>query len=147
MTDRKRRTPSFIRQESWRVRRVKNRWRRPRGKTSKMRLGMRGWPRTVKAGYKADRATRGMHPSGLKEIIVRRPADLEKVDSKTQIVKISHTVGERKRVAILERAQAMELTVANPGLKKAEAAPAEELVIKEEETKATEEVSSGGKPE
>jgi len=109
-----------------------------------MRLGMRGWPRTVKAGYKGKRQERGLHPSGLREIIVRRPEDLDKVDAKTQIVKISHSVGERKRVAIMERAQALELKVANPISKKPEAAPAEELVVKEPEPAKTEEEPSTG---
>jgi len=137
------RTPRFVRQESWRLIRVKERWRRPRGKTSKMRLGMRGWPRTVKVGHKRKREERGRHPSGLTEILVTRPADLEKVDPKRQIVKISHTVGERKRVAIMERAQALELTVANPGLKKPETVPAEELVVEEPEpTKAQKEATT-----
>lgn len=143
--------PRFVRQESWRLIRVKARWRRPRGKTSKMRLGMRGWPRTVKVGYKTKRNERGLHPSGRREVLVRRVADLDKIDSKTQIVKISHSVGERKRVAILEKAQALELTIANPGPKKREAAPAEEqeLIVKEPEGARTEqeETETGGKTE
>ena len=110
-----------------------------------MRLGKRGWPKIVKIGYKKSRKGRGLHPSGLEEIIVRRPADLETIKAKTQIVKISHTVGERNRIAIMERAQALELTVANPGLKKPEAAPTEELIVKEPElTKAEEESTSTG---
>ena len=114
-----------------------------------MRLGKRGWPKIVKIGYKRSQKERGLHPSGLEEIIVRRAADLEKINAKTQIVKISHTVGERNRIAIMERAQALDLTVANPGLKKPEAAPTEELVVKEpESTKAEEEsTSTGAKPE
>lgn len=145
MASKKRSTPRFVRQESWRYIRVKGGWRRPRGKTSKMRLGMRGWPKTVKVGYKSGLKNRGLHPSGLEEILVRRPADLEKINAKTQIVKIAHSVGERKRIAIMERAEALELTVANPGVKKAEpAAPEAELIVKEpEETKTEEE----GKPE
>ena len=146
MARKKRSAHRFIRQESWRLVRVKERWRRPRGKNSKMRLGMRGWPKTVKIGYKKSRKGRGLHPSGLEEIIVRRPADLEKINAKTQIVKIGHTVGERNRIAIMERAQALELTVANPGLKKPEAAPAEELIVKEPESTETEaEPSASGK--
>jgi large subunit ribosomal protein L32e len=101
-----------------------------------MRLGMRGWPRTVKVGYKRKRSERGLHPSGLTEILVRHPADLEKVDPKTQIVKISHTVGERKRIAIVERAEALEITIANPGTRKPEAPVTEELVVKEPEAKS-----------
>jgi large subunit ribosomal protein L32e len=144
LTKRKRSTPRFVRQESWRYVRVKEQWRRPRGKTSKMRLGMRGWPKIVKVGYKRSRKERGLHPSGLEEVIVRRPADLEKIDAKTQIVKISHTVGERNRIAIMERAQALELTVANPGLKKPEPTPTEELVVKEPEPATSEEAASTG---
>jgi large subunit ribosomal protein L32e len=109
-----------------------------------MRLGKRGWPKIVKIGYKKSRKGRGLHPSGLEEIIVRRPADLEKINAKTQIVKISHTVGERNRIAIMERAQALELTVANPGLKKPEAAPTEELIVKEPELKVEEDSTSTG---
>ena len=145
MAKKKRNTPRFVRQESWRLVRVKERWRRPRGKNSKMRLGKRGWPKIVKIGYKKSRKGRGLHPSGLEEIIVKRPADLEKINAKTQIVKISHTVGERNRIAIMERAQALELTVANPGLKKPEAAPTEELIVKEPEpAKAEEDSTSTG---
>lgn len=136
MARKTRRAPRFARQESWRLIRVKEGWRRPRGKTSKMRLGMRGWPRTVKVGYKRRRRERGLHPSGLTEILVRRPADLEKVDPKTQIVKISHTVGERKKIAIVERAEALEITVANPGKKKPETPVTEELIVKEPEPKS-----------
>jgi large subunit ribosomal protein L32e len=110
-----------------------------------MRLGKRGWPKIVKIGYKKNRKGRGLHPSGLEEIIVRRPADLEKINAKTQIVKIGHTVGERNRNAIMERAQALELRVANPGLKKPEATPTEELIVKEpEQTKTEEESTSTG---
>ena len=107
---------------------------------------MRGWPKTVKVGYKRTQKERGLHPSGLEEVIVKRPEDLEEVNSKTQIVKISHLIGERKRVAIMERAQALELRVANPGLKKPEAAPTEELIVKEAESEEKEEEApTGGK--
>lgn len=147
MAKKTRSTARFVRQESWRLLRVKNRWRRPRGKTSKTRLSMRGWPKTVKAGYKQAMKKRGLHPSGFREIIIKRPADLEKVDPKTQIVKISHLVGERKRVTIMERAQALELTVANPRQKKPEAAPTEELIVKEPESAKPEEEATGGKTE
>ena len=134
MTKRRHRTPTFVRQESWRLVRVKEHWRRPRGKTSKMRLGLRGWPKAVKIGYRSARKTRGLHPSGLQEVTVRRPEDLDRIDPKTQIVKISGSIGERKRIAIMERVQTLQLTVTNPGPKKTEAGPAEELIVKEPES-------------
>ena len=134
MTKRRHRTPTFVRQESWRLVRVKEQWRRPRGKTSKMRLGLRGWPKTVKIGYRSARKTRGLHPSGLREVTVRRPEDLDRIDPKTQIVKISGSIGERRRISIMERVRTLQLKVTNPGPKKAEAGPAEELIVKEPES-------------
>jgi large subunit ribosomal protein L32e len=111
-----------------------------------MRLGQRGWPKPVKIGYRNARKTRGLHPSGLHEVIVQHPDDLDKIDPKTKIVKISASIGERRRIAIMERAQTLQLTVANPGPKKAEAAPAEELIVKETEPskpESEEEISEG----
>jgi hypothetical protein len=78
----------------------------------------------VKIGYSRPKAIRGQHPSGLKEIIVHRPKDLENLDPKTQAARIAHSVGENKRVQILEDAKKASIRVLNPGLKKpAEALP------------------------
>jgi large subunit ribosomal protein L32e len=149
LTAKKRNTPSFVRQESWRYLRVKTPWRRPRGKNSKTRLGKRGWPKIVKIGYRHALGKRGFHPSGLEEVIVRRPADLEGIDAKSKIIIISHTVGERNRIAVMDRAQALELKVANPKAKKTETTPASELVVKDVEPRQSEEesVTTGAKIE
>jgi large subunit ribosomal protein L32e len=65
-----------------------------------------------------------MHPSGLKEVMVWRPKDLEGIDSKTQAARIAHTVGENKRVQIVDEAKKANIRILNPGLKKpAEIAP------------------------
>ena len=71
------RRPEFVRQESWRYVRLKPNWRKPRGKDSKMRLQVKGWPPLVKVGYRTPRKYRGLHPSGYKEVLVYRPEDLE----------------------------------------------------------------------
>jgi large subunit ribosomal protein L32e len=116
--------PRFVREESWRYKRVKEAWRSPKGKTSRIRRSKKGWPPVVKIGYSRPKATRGRHPSGLSEVIVHRPKDLEKLDPKTQAARIAHTVGENKRVQILEDAKRVNIRVLNPGLKKpAEAVP------------------------
>lgn len=110
--------PHFVREESWRYKRVKTPWRAPHGKTSRVRRSKEGWPPVVKIGYARPKATRGQHPSGLKEVMVWRPKDLEGIDSKTQAARIAHTVGENKRVQILEDAKKANIRVLNPGLKK-----------------------------
>jgi len=109
------RKPKFRRQESWRYKRVKESWRKPRGGTSKMRLQLKGWPPLPKTGYGKPRAVRGLHPSGYEEVIVHNLEDLEKVDGRTQAARIAQAVGARKRSRIVERAKDLQIVVVNPG--------------------------------
>jgi hypothetical protein len=80
-----------------------------------------------------------MHPSGLREVLIYRPSDLEKIDSNTQVARIAHTVGENKRVLIVEEAKKKSIRVLNPGLKKS---PEEEIAP----TPATEPEVAGAEP-
>jgi len=142
--------PHFRREESWRYKRVKEAWRSPRGKTSRIRRSKNGWPPVVKIGYSRPKATRGNHPSGLSEVIVHRPKDLEKIDPHKQVARIAHTVGENKRVQILEEAKKANITVLNPGLKKpAEALPEAppEATTEPETATATEEPTTSTETE
>jgi large subunit ribosomal protein L32e len=108
----KRNKPHFVRQESWRYKRVSPSWRRPRGKDSKMRLKKKGRPKSVEVGYRSPRLVRGFHPSGFKEKLVHNIKDLEKVDQ-NQVVRIGHTVGFAKKSKISERAKELGFRVLN----------------------------------
>ena len=117
LRDRKRikgKKPDFRRQESWRYKRVEESWRRPRGIDSKMRKKKKGWPRSVEVGYRSPKKTRNHHPSGYVEALVYNVDDVEEVDSKTQVIRIAHTVGMRKRVEISARAEERGIRVLNP---------------------------------
>ena len=106
--------PKFVRQESWRYDRLSPSWRRPKGKDNKMRLQVAGVPRLVKIGYRGPKSGRGLHPSGYLEVMVYNTGDLAGVDPTKNAIRIGHTVGRRKRVAILEEASNMKIKLLNP---------------------------------
>ena len=114
--------PKFVREESWRYKRVKQPWRSPRGKTSRVRRSKKGWPPVVKMGYARPSSIRGLHPSGMREVMVHRPQDLEQIDPKVQAGRIAHTVGENKRLLINDEAERRGIRILNPGPKKEEPA-------------------------
>ncbi len=140
----KQKKPNFVRPESWRYVRIKENWRRPRGLDHKVRLMYDGWPPGVSIGYRSPRATRGLHPSGYREVLVFNVEELKNVDPKTQAIRIAHTVGRRKRVKILAEAKRKRLTILNVTSVKEKAAEEKEpteqekLEIKEEQLKMEE---------
>jgi large subunit ribosomal protein L32e len=105
----------FKRQESWRLKRVKPAWRRPRGGTSRIRLEASGWPRKPNVGFRTSGSIRGLHPSGLTERLVKQERDFEGIDPKKHIIRLSHQIGEKKRLVFLERARQLKVKIANPG--------------------------------
>ncbi len=112
--------PDFARQESWRYKRVKPSWRRPKGLDSKMRLKKGGWPKSVGVGYRSPRAVRGFHPSGFEEVIVHNVEDLKGVKP-SQAVRIGHTVGGKKRAEIIKMAEGLRIHILNKRVKAVEA--------------------------
>ncbi|MEM2908268.1 MAG: 50S ribosomal protein L32e [Candidatus Hadarchaeales archaeon] len=111
----KRRMPKFRRQEWFRFKRLGEKWRRPRGKDSKMRLGKKGKPAMPSVGYRLPKSVRGLHPSGREEVLVRNPKDVERVDASKQVIRIASDVGKRKREQIIARAKELGIQVLNPG--------------------------------
>ena len=108
--------PHFKRFESWRFVRIKDQWRKPRGIDNKMRTELQGWPKSVKIGYRGPAAVRGLHSSGMEEVMVWNTKDLEKVDPETQVARIGGTVGGRKKETMLEKAEELKIRILNPGV-------------------------------
>jgi large subunit ribosomal protein L32e len=97
--------PDFVRQESWRYRRVGLAWRKPKGiDNHQRRQKFRGRPGLVKVGYGSPKIARGLHPSGFTDNLVHNIADLQKLDPKTDGVRIAHGVGTKKRLEIVAKA-------------------------------------------
>jgi large subunit ribosomal protein L32e len=108
------RRPDFVRQESWRYKRLKPSWRKPKGIDSKMRLRVKGWPKIVKVGYRGPAAVRGLHPSGFRDVLVYNVSDLQRLNPETDAARIAHTVGAKKRREILAKAKELGIKVLNP---------------------------------
>jgi large subunit ribosomal protein L32e len=136
----KRKKPRFRRQESWRFKRVTDRWRKPHGVDSKMRKKVKGWPVSPTVGYRNPKNIRGLHPSGFVEIRVYSVADLGGIDPELQAIKIAQTVGNRKRVEIMALAAEKGIHVLNPRKMR----EPEELT-EGEEIEETEDLSKGEK--
>lgn len=127
--------PHFRQFEEWRLVRIKDHWRRPKGIDNKMRQKRKGWPRTVNVGFRSPKAVRHLHPSGMEEVAVFNVGDLTIVDPETQVARIGGTVGRRKRRSILKEALELGIRILNPGnIDLEEEAVEEEPVEEEEET-------------
>ena len=83
--------PKFRRQESWRYKRVTDRWRRPHGIDSKMRKKIKGWPASPTTGYRSPKKSRGLHPSGFLETRVQNIVDLSGIDPDIEIIILGGT--------------------------------------------------------
>ncbi len=117
----KQKKPEFLRSESWRYDKMSKSWRRPRGLDHKMRRKIKGWPPMVSTGYKGPKIARGLHPSGLREVLVHNVDELSTIDATGQAARIAHTVGKKKRALILAEAKVKKITILNPGVEEASA--------------------------
>jgi large subunit ribosomal protein L32e len=105
--------PPFKRSETHRFPRLGDKWRSSKGIRSKMRLKKMGRAAIVETGYRGPVLTRGLHPTGKREVIVYRVEDLTAVNPDLDVVRIAGTVGTRKRLEVLQKAKELELQVIN----------------------------------
>lgn len=105
--------PEFIRSEHTRFPRLGKKWRSSKGIRSKMRLKKKSRAPIVETGYRGPAIARGLRMDGKAEVMVFRVEDLARVDKEKQVVRISGTVGKRKRGEILDKARELEITVLN----------------------------------
>jgi len=106
--------PEFQRGESWRYKRLETTWRKPKGIDSHQRKQKsRGRMGIVKVGYGGPRIAKGLHPSGFTDNLVFNINDLEKLDPKTDGVRLGHAVGTKKRKEIITKAIEKKFKVFN----------------------------------
>ena len=106
--------PEFQRGESWRYKRLETTWRKPKVIDSHQRKQKsRGRMGIVKVGYGGPRIAKGLHPSGYTDNLVFNINDLEKLDPKTDGVRLGHAVGTKKRKEIIIKAIEKKFKVFN----------------------------------
>lgn len=109
---RKKKKPKFNVMNLGFQKRVKDRWRKPRGVANKKRRRYAFAGASPRIGYRNPPKLRGIHPKGKNELLVKNPAQLE--NTKDVLIRIAGSVGKKKRVRIIERARQLNLTVLNP---------------------------------
>ncbi|KAJ3210272.1 60S ribosomal protein L32 [Dinochytrium kinnereticum] len=111
----KKRKQKFFRFQSNRFMRVDASWRKPRGIDNRVRRRFKGNIPMPKIGYGSNKVTRHLMPNGFKKFLVSNVQDLELLlmHNRTYAAEIAHNVSSRKRIAILERAQQLDVKVTN----------------------------------
>jgi len=109
-----RKKPKFRRIHSHSIKRIKPSWRKAVGLHSKIRVRKKGKPIMPSIGFGAPKNLKYLHPSGFREFLVSNVNELQKIEQKTEAVRIAHTVGKRKRQEILKKAEELKIKVLNP---------------------------------
>lgn len=134
--------PKFLRQNAKNLKRLKMKWRRPRGIHSKLRIHKKSRGNIPQPGYSSSKTTRRKHPSGLNEVLVFNVGELNGLDPKTQCCRIGSSVGRKKRISILKMAKEKNIKILNPQRTEEKKKP-EKKIPKEEPKK--EETKEGEK--
>ncbi len=106
--------PDFLRQDAHKVKKIDKKWARPKGRHSKMRVGLRGHGKRPSIGYSSPREVKGLNKQGLKEVLVNNINDLKKVkDKDKEVILLASNLGLKKRIEILKKVKELKLKIAN----------------------------------
>ena len=105
--------PKFIMQDSHKKKRLKKKWRKPKGLDSKVRYKMRGYRRKVSVGYKTPEVIFGLNKDGLKGVLVESLKDLDKIKQDSEAAIISRKLGTKKKVEVIKQAKNKSIKIIN----------------------------------
>jgi len=142
----KKRKPRFIRKDSFKIsklgkrRKKKQKWRKPRGRHSKLREKRTGHMIQPSIGWSSPKAVRGFVQES-KPVLVYNLSDLENL--KHDEIAVIGKVGKKKKIEIIEKAVAKNIKILNVNtnkfLKKARAEKEARAKDKEKAKKLEEE--------
>ncbi len=109
----KNRKPTFFRKDHNKKVKIGKKWRKPSGHHNKFARHCKGKRRRLEVGYKSPKEIRYTNKEGLFEIIISNIKDLEKIKEKTQAAVIKTTVGLKKKIEIIKKAQEKGIKIQN----------------------------------
>ncbi len=109
----KKKKPSFKRREEYRHAKLKETWRKPKGKHSKQRMHEKSAGALPNPGYGTPAELKGCNRDGFLEVIVSNMNDLSGIEPKTQVAVVGSTVGAKKRAELLEKAKELKVKLVN----------------------------------
>ncbi|MCF7861119.1 hypothetical protein K9M79_02650 [Candidatus Woesearchaeota archaeon] len=138
----KKKKPDFLRQDSHKKPKLGEKWRKPKGSQSKIRLSKRGYRRMPSQGYRSPIEARGLDRDGLLCVRVVSNTELEALDTKIHKALLPSTLGRKKTIELLKIIIAKNIPVKNfkDPKKKLEAFEAE-IAKKQEKKKAEKETA------
>ena len=109
----KERKPVFIRQDNPKRRKLNYKWRKPKGVHSKIRHHFKGRRKMPSPGYKSPAEVKGLHSSGLEMTRVFSADDVKKIKKENEGIIMPKSIGMRKRLEILKKANELSVRVLN----------------------------------
>lgn len=145
----KRRKPHFKRHDRNKLGRLaRSGWRSSvQGHDNKQRNRYAGNEKTPTPGYGSPKEVRGMHPGGLKEIMIHNTSELGGVNAKEFAVRVAGSVGNRKKIGIVEAARKLNFKILNPAYFLKEKKPGKEAKGAEKEKKQGKSEAKGSEKE
>lgn len=98
----KKKKPTFTQQDNHKKPKLADKWRRPKGSDSKMRVGLRGYKRSPEIGWGSPKDVRGLSRDGYTQNIINTANEIEGLDPKVDGAIIASNVGKKKKIELVK---------------------------------------------
>lgn len=105
--------PSFQRMNVHSKKRVKDKWRKPRGIDSKQRQKLKAYGAIPDVGYRTAVIERYKRSNGLMEVLVSNEKQLVGIDAAKACIRFSATLGKQKREKFAKIAKEKKIKMVN----------------------------------